>query len=256
MSTVQHREIVAISQTDATARDQMGEMAQRLRNILALDDLGAFPRTHALPQTFFDEYAAAMAAYDRYIDHIVEAEGLRVSCRAGCSACCRHELARGITPVEIVAIYRLVRGWSDIEGVYEAAGQNAVVFQRLLRAEMQRDPGPLVGEDPRVLAAHLAYNRQQRPCPFLDRVSGLCRVYPVRPLVCRCFLSLSPPQWCEPADEHYLERDAVSLTPYREINALMAGIGEHLGIRSLNFLSGAFVHFAGDVMQGQPIGCD
>ena len=255
MSAVQPPDISAASQTDATARECMTEMAQRLRAVLVLDGLDDFPRTRALPAAFFDEYSAALAAYDRYIAHVVEARGFEISCCAGCSACCRHELARGITVVEVIAIYRLVRGWADIGSVYKAAGENAVAFQRLLHAEMQRDPQPLAAaDDPRVLAAHLAYNRQQRPCPFLDQEQGLCRVYPVRPLVCRWFLNLSPPQWCEPVHPRHRERDAVGVYPHGEIDELMAAIGERLGIRSVNYLAGAFVHIAGDVMEGRSIG--
>jgi len=253
MNEINQQEVVAVSQTDATARDCMAEMAQRLRNILALDGLEDFLRTHRLPGAFFDEYRAALDAYDRYIAHIIAAEGLDVSCRAGCSACCRHELARGITLVEVLAIYRFVRGWPDIGPVYEAAGENAVVFQRLLREELRQDPAPLGADDPRVYSAHVAYNREERPCPFLDQAEGLCRIYPVRPLVCRWFHNLSPPQWCEPSHPQYLARNAVGVYPYREINDLMADIARRLGVATLNYLSGAFAHVAGDVLQGRPI---
>jgi Fe-S-cluster containining protein len=231
----------------------MAGMARHLRAVLALQELEAFPRTHALPAVFFEEYGAALAEYDRYIAHVIAAGGLEVSCAAGCSACCRHELARGMTPLEIIAIYRFVHGWPDIDAVYDCAGRNAVAFQRLLHARMQQEPGPMVADDPRVLSAHLAYNRLERPCPFLDLERGTCRIYPVRPLVCRWFHNLSPAQWCEPSHPEHARRDAFGVYPDPEINELMAAISRRLGVTTLNYLAGAFVHVAGDVMQGRPI---
>jgi len=247
------KQFVALSQNDPEAKACMAEMIGRLETILAMDGLERFATDQTLPAAFFTEYAAALDAYDRYIAHIIAAEPLAVTCKAGCDACCRHELARGVTPVEILAIYRLVRGWDDIGAIYEAAGENAVAFQRLLKQQLEVDPRPLGGDDPRVFAAHLDYNQLQRPCAFLDAEQGVCRIYPVRPLVCRWFYSLSPAEWCVPTHPSHRDRVAVGINPYREVNRLMMAISERLGLKTLNFLPGAFAHIAGDVMEGRPI---
>jgi Fe-S-cluster containining protein len=247
------KQFVALSQNDPEAKASMAEMIARLETILAMDGLERFATDRTLPAAFFAEYAAALQAYDRYIAHIIAAEPLAVSCKAGCDACCRHELARGVTPVEILAIYGLVRGWEDIGAIYEAAGESAVAFQRLLKQQLEADPGPLGGDDPRVYAAHLEYNQLQRPCAFLDPEEGVCRIYPVRPLVCRWFYNLSPAEWCVPSHPRYRDRDAVGIDPYREVNRLIAAISERLGVKTLNYLPGAFAHISGDVMGGRPI---
>ena len=247
------KQFVALSQSDPEARACMGEMIARLKAILAMDGLERFATEQTLPAAFFSEYAAALDAYDRYIAHIIAAEPLAVTCKAGCDACCRHELARGVTPVEILAIYRVVRSWADIGDLYEAAGESAVAFQRLLKQKLEADPRPLGNDDPRVFAAHLDYNQLQRPCAFLDREQGVCRVYPVRPLVCRWFYNLSPADWCVPSHPRHRDRDAVGIDPYREVNELIRAISERLGVKTLNYLPGAFAHIAGDVMQGRPI---
>lgn len=244
---------IAASQSDPTARDLMKEMASHLRAMLGMEGLDDFRNSRRLPAAFFQRYRLALVAYDHYIDHIIDAEGFAVSCRAGCSACCRHELARGVTAVEILAIYELVRPWADIGALYESAGENAVAFQRLLRAELAADARPLGADDARVQTAHFAYNRLQRPCPFLDLGAGICRIYPVRPLVCRWFYNLSPAEWCGPEHPRYQRRDAIGVDPYREINGLLAHICRRLDIETLNYLSGAFVHVAGDVLSGRPI---
>jgi Fe-S-cluster containining protein len=248
------KQFVALSQNDDESKACMAEMIARLEAILALDGLERFATERTLPEAFFSEYAAALDAYDRYIAHIIAAEPLAVTCKAGCDACCRHELARGVTPVEILAIYRLVRPWDDIGAVYEAAGESAVAFQRLLKEQIEADPRPLApSDDPRVLEAHLRYNQLQRPCAFLDQGNGVCRIYPVRPLVCRWFYNLSPAEWCAPPHPHHLHRNAVGIDPYREVNRLMSAISRRLGVETLNYLPGAFAHLAGDVMQGRPI---
>lgn len=245
--------LVALAQTDACARECMAEMASALRAILGLEGLERFPSDKALPAGFFERYTDALCAYDRYIAHVLDAESLAVSCRAGCAACCAHELARGIGTLEILAIYRLVRPWPDIGAIYERAGENSVAFRRLLAAELARDPRPLGPDDPRVLSAHLAYNRLKRPCPFLDQAQGACRIYPVRPLVCRWFFNLSPAEWCDPDSPHYAGRNGLGIDPYREVKGLLAALGERLGVATVNYLSGAFVQIAGDLLEGAPI---
>jgi Fe-S-cluster containining protein len=245
--------LIALSQNDDESKAYMAEMITHLETMLALEGLEGFAEDRRLPARLFTEYGAALQAYDRYIAHIIAAEPLAVSCRAGCAACCRHELARGITPLEALVIYRAVRPWDDIGTLYEAAGESSVVFQRLLKRQLDADPRPLEPDDPRVLAAHLEYNQLQRPCAFLDLGQGVCRIYAVRPLVCRWFYNLSPAEWCVPSHPSYLDRHAVGINPYREVNRLMAAIGERLGLATLNFLPGAFVHVAGDLMRGQPI---
>lgn len=239
---------------DTLAAQHMAAMATALGAILALDALDRFRTTRALPAAFFSHLTDALAAYDRYIGRLLASDGRPVTCQAGCAACCHHELARGVTAVEILAIYRFVRPWPDIGTLYEAAGENAVAFQRLLAAEVARTGAPLAVNDPRVYSAHVAYNRLERPCPFLDQAAGTCRIYPVRPLVCRWFYNRSPKDWCVPSHPNYLARDAVGINPDAAINDLLGQIDLRLGLRTVNYLAGAFVHIAGDLLGGAPIG--
>jgi Fe-S-cluster containining protein len=238
---------------DPAAVAEMAAMADALRAMLALPGLEEFRTTRTLPAEFFSHWAAALAAYDRYVAHLLATDGRPVTCQAGCATCCRHELARGVTGVELLAIYRHVRPWSDIGALYEAAGENAVAFQRVLHAEVKQTGEPLVAEDPRVFQAHLAYNRLERPCAFLDDAAGLCRIYPVRPLVCRWFHNRSPAAWCAPDHPDYLARDALGIDPDREVNDLIADLDRRLGLSLVNYLAGAFVQLGGDVLGGAPV---
>jgi Fe-S-cluster containining protein len=245
-------DVPAPSRADAESTAHMRTMAEHLDAILALAGLEDFRATGRLPAALFYHWEAALASFDAYVAHIIAAEGWQVSCRAGCSACC-HDLARGVGTLEAVALYRHVRPWPEIGALYEACGENMVAFQRRLAAELERDPRPLEAEDPRASAAHLAYNRERRPCAFLDRDTGRCRVYPVRPLVCRSFFSLSPATFCEPDHPRYLDREARIAEPFEGIKQRVAAIDARLGVRTLNFLSGAFVSVAGATLNGRPI---
>ena len=66
----------------------LDEMVQHLDAILALSGLDRVKATRTLPATFFKELKAALAAYDRFLDVVVERKPLDVQCHAGCSHCC------------------------------------------------------------------------------------------------------------------------------------------------------------------------
>lgn len=90
------------------------------------------------------------------------------ACRAGCHYCC-YELV-SVTRAEVAAIVEDVGGWSLEE------------LSRL-RAELRNAAGRARGLDGE------AYLRARIRCPLLDG-DGLCRIYGVRPLMCRGHNSL------------------------------------------------------------------
>jgi Fe-S-cluster containining protein len=231
----------------------MRETVRRMDAILALQDLESFCKTRALPQNLLEHFRAAMESYDRFIDHVVSAEEWEITCGKGCSACCRHELARGVTALEAISIYHFVRPWKDIDQIYENSGQNFICFQKVLLEIIRQDNRPLAPNDARIVEAHLQYNRLRRPCAFLDLHEGKCRIYPVRPIVCRHFFSLSTADWCDPDHAFYLERDVRCMDPYREVKKKMNTINQRLGVRAPDYLSGMFVAIAGDVMEGDTL---
>ena len=245
--------IVSPSANDPVSRGHMESMVRCLDSILALAGLEDFPKTQSLPSKLFEHFSDALKSYDQYIEHVLSADKWEVQCSKGCSRCCEHELARGISVLEALNIYRWVRPWAQIESIYENCGENSVAFQKLLAEELRTKPGRLTPDDARVTTAHIKYNRLKRPCPFLDQDQGACAIYAVRPMVCRYFFSLSPPEWCDPDHESYLDRDARGIDPHQEVKTRMAVIDAKLGVKALNFLAGAFVLIAGDFMQGRPL---
>jgi Fe-S-cluster containining protein len=123
-----------------------------------------------------------------------EEGGRTISCRKGCSACCRVQPVP-VTPPEAYALLRLVealpeprrdeirRRFADRVERLRQAGLMAPYLHRegVTMAEQARE---VTG---RYIALGLA-------CPFLE--DDACGIYADRPFVCRQYLVTSPPELC------------------------------------------------------------
>lgn len=127
-------------------------------------------------------------------------EGGKISCRAGCGACCSQLVP--IAPAEAVRLAEIVvampegRGaavrkrFENAVGRLREAGlvdRNAPPCQAALRASPQA--GKSLWED-----ASRRYFDTRIPCPFLEDAS--CGVYSERPMVCREYNVTTPPSLC------------------------------------------------------------
>jgi Fe-S-cluster containining protein len=235
-------------------QEQVAEMVRHLEAVRDLPGLGELRETHELPQAFFDHFNAFLAAYDRLIDFALECTGddQKIYCKKGCANCC-IDLVRGITTPEIVNIYHHVRLWPDCKQLFEYHRDSAEQFSYILLENVKPGEPPPDARDPRILEAHAKFNLLKRPCGFLDQQTGCCRIYPVRPVACRYFFSLDPPEMCTPSHEKYFERNTRTVHLPEEIHALLREIDHAFGFRPLNYLSGAFCQFAAETMRIKPI---
>lgn len=235
-----------------TYRALVAEIVSALTIVRDLPGLADFRSTRTLPRVFFDQFNAFLSAYDRLIDFVLGFSGddTRIKCTKGCANCC-VDLVRGMTTPETVNIYHHVRNWPDVRALFEYHKESAELFVNILMATMQPDEGG--GRDPRIAEAHLDYNRQGRPCGFLDQKTGACRIYAVRPLACRFIFSLDPPETCSPLNVLYLERRTRTVHLPEEVHRLIREIDHRFGFRPLNYLSGAFCQFAAETMRTKPI---
>jgi Fe-S-cluster containining protein len=120
----------------------------------------------------------------------VEMQGERISCCAGCGACCRQPVP--ISFAEARAVARLV------DTMPEPRRQQ--VRQRFADAIARLDQAGLLnrlqetntGEE--TTAIGLAYFRLGIPCPFLENES--CSIHADRPVACREYLVTSPAEEC------------------------------------------------------------
>ncbi len=121
-----------------------------------------------------------------------EREGLAVSCRKGCGACCRQVVP--VSEVEAHHVGALLDSTPEprrslLVARFREAGvrlREAGLLERL------RDPQGLSGPDR--LELGLAYFGLGIPCPFLEDES--CSIHRDRPLACREYLVTSPAAGC------------------------------------------------------------
>jgi Fe-S-cluster containining protein len=121
------------------------------------------------------------------------AEGLEVSCRKGCGACCRQMVP--VSKFEARRLRELVNEMpeprrSEVVSRFEAARcrmREAGLMEKLL------EPERIAEEEYRAFG--LAYFHQGVACPFLEDES--CSIHSERPLVCREYLVVSPAENCE-----------------------------------------------------------
>lgn len=122
----------------------------------------------------------------------VEAQGQRVSCTAGCGACCRQLVP--ISEVEARHVRDLIDGLpeprrTEIRARFAEARrrlEEAGLLEKLLSRDRWTDgEGGSFG---------LRYFQQGIPCPFLEAES--CSIYADRPVACREYLVTSPAENC------------------------------------------------------------
>ena len=144
-----------------------------------------------------DDLLPALQALDdalvRHATEQAERSGRRISCRAGCGACCRQLVP--VSEVEARRLAELVRSLPDAE--------RAAVEERFARAletlssngllARLREPGAILDRAERRRVG-LEYFSRGVACPFL--VNESCSIHPDRPLACRKYLVTSPAQHC------------------------------------------------------------
>ena len=131
---------------------------------------------------------------------------LRPACRRGCAYCC-HQLV----PLTTLEAQRIAEHVSRLPRTERRDIGKAVdrQTQKFATWAKSRPSG-----DVRDRAVNLAYLQQQIPCPFLG-AENECRIYPVRPLICRGHHALESNVNCRTAER-----------PIKTIPALDQATGE------------------------------
>ncbi len=137
----------------------------------------------AIYQTIIDRFEQWAARYDR-------------ACSMGCSPCCSANVT--ITALEGERILRHIRD-NGLEAWFaeKVAQRLSVNRPRMTTNEFAQTCLNGRETDPEENSCISA-------CPFLEE--NICRIYPVRPFSCRCFISTAPCSAMQPAliSEHYL----------------------------------------------------
>lgn len=123
-----------------------------------------------------------------------ERAGSPISCRAGCGACCRQLVPLNIFEAE--ALTDWMHTLSEEQQAVLAARfhhtltalRDAGVIDKILNSEHVIEEGPTT-------QLAIDYFHAGVPCPFLQDES--CSIHPIRPLACREYLVVSPPELCQ-----------------------------------------------------------
>lgn len=136
---------------------------------------------------------------DQSVAHCIEMterKGRKISCKAGCGACCKQPIP--VTLLEVEFLSQLVKNMPEqqqqrIRGRF-AHHIKAVTDAGLL--DRLKDISNLATEQKHQLAKD--YFQLGLECPFLENQS--CGIYQDRPLQCREFLVTSDPRFCAELD--------------------------------------------------------
>lgn len=152
----------------------------------------------------------------------VERRGQKISCAAGCGACCRQPVP--ISESEAVALAELVANMPEARRAHVRArfqearrkleSRGLIEELRTISSVDKTDRMRLGGE----------YFRLWIACPFLEDEN--CSIYEDRPLRCREFLVTSPPENCSSEDPGNVERPAPAPGPWPVVYRFEDGKGE------------------------------
>jgi Fe-S-cluster containining protein len=236
---------------------QVTAIQAALDEIAALPGLADIALNKKAPKGFYAAAEKFHAAYDAYVEEVSRLMGLQSAARPGtpegCNAC--FEQPVGVTGVEGLVIYRKARPWRDFPDVAkELARLGEAQFEAIKSRHTGKDPDQIAMTSPAVQEGRLALAQRGEPCPLLDKETRRCRVWEVRPNVCRMHFIKSGP--ASPDDNYFkgdLKRiDAANIRlPVRQQLALMQ-IEKRMMLQAVPFLNANLLqlaHFA----EGQTI---
>jgi len=212
--------------------------------LMCLEQMGT---ASPLDSQFSKGYAEVLENVDHYHTTVIHSSEYSVACSSGCAACCCHwvEDVNSFEGILIAAyIKRVYPG--EVARIKRQCQADCKELLRLedLVTEKLAEQHEILKELPDApdgmdLLLSVFY-QMQRPCPLLS-AEGICMVYPVRPLTCRMYVSVSDPVRCDPEyiNESVIPTCIIDVSP--KVNALLDtlhsryahGEGGDTGLRSL-----------------------
>lgn len=144
--------------------------------------------------------------------------GLRVSCRLGCSACCNQLVM--VSPLEAFVIAKAFKKLDET--------QRAGVTERLTAAETRLEETGLAtridaltaGATDKTVA--FDYFAEGLACPMLEH--GGCAIYADRPAQCRQLLVVSDARKCDAPDQSEVQRVPLLMDMQRALRSVSAAM--------------------------------
>lgn len=142
--------------------------------------------------------------YREYAPYVDDAAArMSVTCREGCSHCCRLPATATVPEMVPVVEYLTSRGdWTKRRPALEKALDHQLAEFTTVNVLVEHE--------------RLAFFSRQLACAFLKE--DRCEIYPVRPAVCRYHMVVSPPENCEAGPK----TKPIALVNLREIEQTVA----------------------------------
>lgn len=157
------------------------------------------PATPVKPQRMLPVFQQMSNSFVDMGVKAVEAEGEKISCKAGCGACCSQPVP--ISKVEVYNIAELVENIPEprknvIKKRFTDAFEHfsKIGWFEKMQALTSSPPKDPKEQKQAVVDLGLEYFREGISCPFLE--NGSCSIYESRPLACREYLVTSPAENC------------------------------------------------------------
>lgn len=169
-----------------------------------------------LPLMFsFTEAVVAAAAHES------ETAGKKISCRAGCGACCRQLVPISHSEARYLAERIEEMPQERREQVKERFRRAVEELDRHGMLARTRDSSSPMPREERVKLG-LEYFALGIPCPFLEEES--CSIHPTRPAACREYLVTSPAENCSHPTAQNIEMVQIALKPSRTLARFDSGV--------------------------------
>lgn len=188
--------------------------------ISGMQGIADIKSSQRVPRGFYDAVDRFLAAYDAYAAIVRDQMDLTDKPRAGegegTVAC--HEMPMGVTPLEALAIYRKIRTWRDFPEVAERMSkQGEELFTDIQSGHKGGNPEQIRMTSRAVREGRAKYAARGHACPFLDEGKGRCRIWDVRPVVCRGHHITGPIELANPKHERHQESKATNVrVPVRQ----------------------------------------
>jgi Fe-S-cluster containining protein len=160
------------------------------------------PTTLSPPESLLPTLHTLASKVSEFAFEDAKREGKPITCAAGCGACCRQCVPLSVS--EARAITKVVdnmpeprqsevrQRFADALDVFRPTG----ILEKILNDhEMTEDEYGDIALD---------YFKMHVPCPFLENES--CSIYEDRPLICREYIVISPPEYCSENSFEKIER--------------------------------------------------
>jgi Fe-S-cluster containining protein len=211
-----------------------------------LEDLSRLNCRTCLDERFRSGYERFLDLLDQYQAEVFRYHGRAPRCAKRCAGCCYHWVEDVYSfEAEFVAAYIRQRFAERIGRIVAAsrddiraiAGLDRMVTEKLAAVSAKLEPGGEAIDSTDLLLA--SFHQLARPCPLLDD-SGMCMVYPVRPITCRTYFSISDPKYCGPRERPSVRQTTFMLDLREEAGAMLDSLhfrydrfGNDTGLRSV-----------------------